>query len=95
MTAYVLMIREVTTDGDALKQYSKLAMKAAAGHSLVPRAFYSPHEVWEGADCEGVVILEFPDTDEARAWYESPAYQEALQHRKAGSRYQVILVDDS
>ncbi|WP_446718995.1 DUF1330 domain-containing protein [Halomonas sp. SH5A2] len=29
----------------------------------------------------------------ARAWYESPAYQEARQHRFQGADYRVFIVD--
>jgi len=37
------------------------------------------------------VIVEFPDMDAARAWYNSPAYQDARQHRFQGADYRVIL----
>ncbi|HEY5058173.1 MAG TPA: DUF1330 domain-containing protein [Gaiellaceae bacterium] len=30
---------------------------------------------------------------EARAWYESPAYQEASRHRFLGGDYDVVIVD--
>jgi hypothetical protein len=43
-------------------------------------------EVVESAGAEGVAILEFPALAEAKAWYASPAYQEASQHRCDGSR---------
>ncbi len=93
MTAYVVMIREEMTDEEAFQQYAKLAPKASAGHALTPRAFYGRHEVLEGDNCEGVVVLEFPDVDQAKAWYESPQYQEALQFRLQGARYRVLIVD--
>ena len=37
------------------------------------------------------MLVEFPDMDAAKAWYHSPAYQDALQHRLKGADYRVIL----
>lgn len=93
MAAYVVMIREEMTDAEAFKEYAQLAPKASAGHAVTPRAFYGRHETLEGDDCEGIVVLEFPDYDQAKAWYESPAYQEAMQYRLKGARYRVIFVE--
>jgi uncharacterized protein (DUF1330 family) len=43
-------------------------------------------EVLEGDTADGRhVILEFEDTDAARAWYRSPEYQQVAQHRFAAS----------
>ena len=47
----------------------------------------------EGPDAEGVVILQFPSAAEARAWYDSPAYQAALEHRLKGAAYRVMIVE--
>ncbi len=93
MPAYVLMTREKTIDPEEMKIYGGLAGKARGEVPPKPLAFYGAHEVFEGAATEGVVLLEFPDTAAAKAWYNSPAYQEALQHRLKGSEYRVILVD--
>jgi uncharacterized protein (DUF1330 family) len=50
-------------------------------------------EVVEGAWPGSVVILEFPDADAARTWYESPAYQEILPLRTRHIDGDVIIVD--
>ncbi len=34
-----------------------------------------------------------PATPEARDWYESPAYQEAAQHRHRGAVYRGLIVE--
>ncbi len=39
-----------------------------------------------------VVIVAFPDADAARAWYESPAYQEILPLRTEHSRSVAAIV---
>jgi uncharacterized protein (DUF1330 family) len=39
------------------------------------------------------VIIEFPDIDAAKAWYNSPAYQDAKVHRLAGATYRVMVTE--
>ncbi|WP_404337216.1 DUF1330 domain-containing protein [Sphingomonas sp. MMS12-HWE2-04] len=92
MTAYVVMLRERTTDPEALALYREQAPRAREAHPLTPLAFYGSHETLEGEDVEGVAILAFPSMAEARAWYSSPEYQAALPHRIAGSVSRVLLV---
>jgi uncharacterized protein (DUF1330 family) len=60
---------------------------------IKPLAAYGRHVTLEGPDVEGVVIAEFPSLEEARAWYESPAYQEAVQHRLRGAVYRGLIVE--
>jgi uncharacterized protein (DUF1330 family) len=54
-------------------------------------AFNGEFEVLEGDGAEGLVMLQFEDMAQAKAWYESPAYQDAKQHRLKGADYRVIL----
>lgn len=42
---------------------------------------------------DGAVVLEFPTVADARAWYESPLYQQALPHRLKGAEYRVFIVE--
>jgi uncharacterized protein (DUF1330 family) len=63
-----------------------------AGHPATYLARFGPCDVKEGASVEGVAIIEFPTFEEARAWYESPAYQEASQHRFRGGDYNIVIV---
>lgn len=58
---------------------------------MTPLAFYGPVETLEGDPADGVVLIAFPTMEEAKAWYDSPAYQEALPHRLKGADYRVIL----
>ncbi|GII21429.1 DUF1330 domain-containing protein [Planosporangium mesophilum] len=50
-------------------------------------------EVREGVWPGTIVIIEFPGTAEARAWYESPAYQEILPLRTRNIDGAAILVE--
>ena len=60
MTAYAVIIRERTTDPDALARYRETAPLAREKHPAAPIFFYGPYEVLEGDPAEGVAILSFP-----------------------------------
>jgi uncharacterized protein (DUF1330 family) len=93
MAAYMVFTREKTTDPAELEIYGKMAGAASAGHPLTPLVIYGKQEVLEGPPIEGVVVLSFPTAAEAKAWYESPAYQAARQHRFKGAEYRAVLVE--
>jgi len=40
-----------------------------------------------------VAILEFPTFEEAKSWYDNPAYREARQHRLRGGDYRGVIVE--
>jgi uncharacterized protein (DUF1330 family) len=80
-------------DAGEYETYRQKGLAALAGHPLTPRALYGRHEVLEGPATEGVVIIEFPSYDEARAYYDSPAYREAREHRFKAADYRVIIVE--
>ena len=93
MTAYVVIIRQQTTDADELQQYKAKAPLAREGHAMTPIAFYGKHSLLEGESFEGAAILSFPDVEQAQAWYESPAYEAARIHRKLGSDSRVFIIE--
>ena len=93
MPAYIVFTRESTSNEEELKTYSGLALPTLQGRPVTPLAFYGALDVLEGPPFEGAVVLEFPSVAEAKDWYNSPDYQAAAKHRKAGSTYRVFLVD--
>lgn len=93
MAAYIVFIREKTIDQTELETYWRKAPAAMGGHPIQALAAYGRHETLEGPEVEGIVIAEFPSMDEARAWYDSPAYQEAAQHRLRGAVYRGLIVE--
>ena len=93
MSAYVILIRNRLRDDAAMARYAEAAKNARGDHDITPLAFYGNHEVREGADVDGVVILSFIDMDAAKAWYDSPAYTEARAHRFQAADYRVIFVE--
>ncbi|MEJ5056948.1 MULTISPECIES: DUF1330 domain-containing protein [unclassified Pseudomonas] len=95
MSAYVIFIRETTTNEAEMQQYAQKAPAARTGHDITRLAFYGQLDVLEGPAAEGVAILRFPDMAAARAWYNSPVYQEARLHRMKGAEYRMLLVEGS
>jgi uncharacterized protein (DUF1330 family) len=93
MAAYAIFVREKTKDAAEMQVYSGLAGGTLAGHTVKVLAVYGKQEVLEGPPCEGVVILQFPAMEAAKAWYDSPAYQAARKHRFKGADYRVIFVE--
>ncbi|MDO9473676.1 MAG: DUF1330 domain-containing protein [Caulobacter sp.] len=91
--AYVILVRERMIDPEEFATYGQKAREARGGHAVTPLAFYGRQEVLEGPETDGAVILRFPSFAEAQAWYRSPAYQDALQHRLKGAEYRVVIVE--
>jgi uncharacterized protein (DUF1330 family) len=93
MAAYVVFVRDRTNNPSELATYSQKVGSALVGHPVTVLAAYGRHEVLEGPAVEGVVILEFPSFDEAKAWYDSPAYREVREHRFKGADYRAVIVE--
>jgi len=93
MPAYIIFTREKTINQAEMDVYNSLAGKTLAGHPAEVLAFYGEQEVLEGPAHEGAVVLSFPTLADAKAWYDSPAYQDAAQHRHTGSEYRVFIVE--
>jgi uncharacterized protein (DUF1330 family) len=93
MPAYVVITKTRTRNQSELDLYAKQATGFMTGHSATYLARFGACEAKEGASVEGVAILQFPTFEEARAWYESPAYQDASQHRFRGGDYNVVIVE--
>lgn len=93
MPAYIVFIREKTLDQSELETYWRKAPAAMEGQPIKPLAAYGRHVTLEGPDVEGVVVAEFPSLEEARDWYDSPAYQEAARHRFRGAVYRGLIVE--
>lgn len=91
--AYVIFTREKTVDPAELEIYWTKVAASLEGHPMKVLSGYGPFEVLEGEDTEGVVIAEFPSMAAAKAWYESPAYRAAREHRFKGAVYRGILVE--
>jgi len=78
-------MREKTLDQGELDVYAKRAQTTVAGHEVKVLAFYVSHEDLEGAATEGA--------DPGKAWYDSPLYRKAREHRFKGASYRITVVD--
>ncbi|MFD2028547.1 DUF1330 domain-containing protein [Promicromonospora aerolata] len=93
MSAYIVFFKESTQDQSEVDAYLQNVGKTFEGHQAKILAAYGPQQVLEGPATEGVVVLEFPTMDDARTWYDSPAYQEVAEHRFKGATFRVVLVE--
>jgi uncharacterized protein (DUF1330 family) len=93
MPAFMVFIREKTFDQPELEAYWAKIRATLEGCPIKILAAYGRHVTLEGPEVEGVVVAEFPTLEEARAWYDSPAYQEVAQHRFRGAIYRGLIVE--
>jgi uncharacterized protein (DUF1330 family) len=93
VVAYVIFIKERTRNQGEVDLYKEMAPAAMAGQPITFRVAHGRKEVVEGADFEDMMMLEFPSFGEATAWYRSPAYQAASEHRFKGADYRAIIVE--
>jgi uncharacterized protein (DUF1330 family) len=92
MSAYLVFTKEETVNPAELAIYQEKIAPTLGTFGLKPLAVYGAYEVLEGEPTEGVVILEFPTVQDAKSWYNSPAYETARTHRFKGAKYRCILV---
>ena len=93
MPAYIIADIQVT-DPVAYDDYRPLAAVSIAhfGGGFIVRG--GKVDLLEGApQPERIVVIEFPDADTARRWYQSEEYRTALKIRQAASRGRVLLVE--
>lgn len=93
MAAYIVFMRDALRDPAELETYMGKVPPTLAGTSCRPLALYGKLETLEGPAIDGAVIAAFDSYDEALAWYRSPAYQAALQHRLKGGDYRVFITE--
>ena len=88
------LIAQVTvTDPDAYARYAAGTHAAAAKYGARPLARGGRMEVLEGNGRPRVVVLEFDSLDLARAYYNSPEYQAARQHRLGAAEFDAVIVE--
>lgn len=95
MPAYVIVNVEVL-DEEAGWAYAPVAQKSILSHGgryLVAGPTLEPVEgTW---DSPRILVLEFPDMDRVRQWYDSPEYRQARQIREGKARVQMLFAEGS
>lgn len=90
--AYIIARVDVS-DPDAYALYAKGAGEAMKIHGARIVVRGGPAEVLEGEGRARNVVLEFPSAEAARAYFNSPEYQAARQHRLGKAAFDAILVE--
>ncbi|MBS0445236.1 MAG: DUF1330 domain-containing protein [Proteobacteria bacterium] len=93
MSAY-LIARVRIADKDAYARYVAVSAQLVAqyGGEFIARGGASFCLEGDGFDGR-LVIVRFPSAEQARAWYESPAYAEAKAIRQPVSQAELMVVD--
>src|SRR5579863_5408757 len=93
MSGYIFFIREKPVrDAAAMETYRETAKGCMDGFTAKPIVTYALCDAVEGEAPDGVVVLEFPSVEEAKAWYNSPKYQAAAPHRLRAAEYRAFIV---
>jgi uncharacterized protein (DUF1330 family) len=93
MTHYAIAnLRNVRLGADITEYLERIDATLAPydGHFVVHGGTPEHLEgTWDGA----LIVIEFPDYEHARGWYDSPAYQEILPLRTENSDGVAMLID--
>jgi len=93
MSAYVISEVEVR-DAEAMERYRTSAAHSIAQYGGRYLVRGGPIEQLEGNwSPRALVIVEFPDIEQAKAWYRSPEYATALDIRDRALTRNLLLVD--
>lgn len=95
MTAYLMFLREgPIRDEDEMETYrQKLRTNPPESSKVIPRILSGATVSLEGNAPESIVSFEFPTADDAKAWYDSAEYRDALPHRQRAGNFRVMIVD--
>jgi uncharacterized protein (DUF1330 family) len=94
MSAYV--ISEVTVlDEEKADDYRELAAASIDKHGgrYLSRGQRPDAVEGEWAEQARLIVVEFPDMDAARRWYDSPEYAEALALRETALERRLLFLD--
>jgi uncharacterized protein (DUF1330 family) len=93
MPAYAVAHMRQVTMGPPIVEYLEridATLAPFGGHFIVHGGDF---ELLEGSWPGNLIVIEFPDREQARAWYDSPAYQAIVTLRTDNSDSDVIMID--
>ena len=94
MPAYFIALNRCVHDRQRLEQYWKAVGPTFQGTGAKHLAIYTPLTLLERmGSLEGAVVIEFPDVVTAKAWYDSPSYEEARRHRIGAADVEIFIID--
>jgi uncharacterized protein (DUF1330 family) len=81
-------------DMESLKDYSVRAREALAKYGGRPLSRLGRFQLMEGRfDCDKIALVEFDTMEQAVACYNSPEYQDAIEHRKGKAEAVFFIVE--
>ncbi len=93
MSAYIIVDVKINTP-DEYEEYKKLTPASVAAYQGTFIVRGGPTETLEGDWVPGrIVVLEFPNADRARQWWNSTEYAAAKLIRQRASTTRMILAD--
>jgi uncharacterized protein (DUF1330 family) len=75
MSAYAIAIIRETRFGPEIKEYLERIDATLVPYSGQYRIHGGPYQPLEGEWVGDLIVIEFPTLEDARRWYDSPAYQ--------------------
>jgi uncharacterized protein (DUF1330 family) len=94
MPAYMIALNRSVHSREKLVEYWTAAPATFEGLGIKVLASYTPLTPLElKGPLEGAVVIEFPDVATAKRWYESPAYQKAMQLRAGAADAELFIID--
>jgi uncharacterized protein (DUF1330 family) len=93
MSAYAVAHLRTVAMGPEIVQYLERIDSTLAPFGGEFLVHGSQAEVLEGPWPGDLIVIAFPNREQARAWYRSAAYQEILRLRTDNSEGDVIIVD--
>ncbi len=94
MPAYVIASVTAARDQEKLAEYRSRNTDVVAAHGGRFVARGGRHEVLEGDYAPlRVVIIEFPDLEAAKGWYESDEYAPLRELRRSASDTDILVVE--
>ena len=95
MPAYVIVNVDVL-DEEAGWAYAPVAQQSILSHGGRYLVAGPTPEPVEGAwDFSRLLVIEFPDMDRIREWYDSPEYRRAREMRKSTARVRMLFAEGS
>lgn len=94
MPAYLIVTREGPMREPAeMAEYQRKTRQMSGDFKLTPLVVHGAVHPLEGEPPEAVVLLQFPTVEDARAWYDNPVYQAAVQHRIRSAEWRAVIVE--
>lgn len=88
-----IIVRVDVKDPEAYARYAAATTDAVKKFGARPLVRGGKHEALEGTARARNVVMEFDSYEQARAYYDSPEYQAARQHRLDAAEGEFVLVE--